>query len=147
MSLRRGNADERLISVCHVLRSRDTGRVREELGRLPPADFGAEWERRYGDRSASGGGMNNVPPPDEVAHLDGRLIHDLSEINYRLAQYMVRFYDADAGRVEPISITDEIALAEQIAAAAEAVRARAARRWSESGGSLSLDGHVDGEQV
>lgn len=91
--------------------------------------------------------MNNIPPPDETAHLDGRLMHDLSKVNYRLGQYMVRFYDADAGRAEPITITDEIALAEQITAAAEAVRARAARRWSESGGSLSLDGHDDGEQV
>lgn len=90
--------------------------------------------------------MNNVPPPDEAAHLDGRLMHDLSEVNYRLAQYMVRCNDADAGRAEPISITDELALAERIAAAAAAVRARAARRWSETGESLS-PGHIDSKQV
>lgn len=36
---------------------------------------------------------------DEAAHLDGRLMHELTKVNYQLSQYVLRFLDADAGRV------------------------------------------------
>ncbi len=71
---------------------------------------------------------SRVPPPDEAAHLDGRLMHELSTLNYHLGQYVLKHYDADAGRAEPISIAEERALADSVTTAAEAIRARAARR-------------------
>jgi hypothetical protein len=91
-------------------------------------------------------GVSDIPSPDEAAPLDRRLMHDLSAVNYCLAQYMVRYCDADAGRAEPISITDELALAERFATAAEVLRARAARRWS-AGEALKVGSPVDGEPV
>jgi len=74
-----------------------------------------------------------VPPPDEAAHLDGRLMHELSAVNYHLGQYVLRYYDADAGRAEPVPVADERALAVSVASAAEAIRARAARRERQDG--------------
>lgn len=70
----------------------------------------------------------SVPPPDEAAHLDGRLMHELSAINWHLGQYVLRYYDADAGRAKPVPIDDERALADSVAAAAEVIRARVTRR-------------------
>jgi hypothetical protein len=72
--------------------------------------------------------VSSVPPPDDMAHLDGRLMHELSAVNYHLGQYVLRHYDADAGRAEPITIADERALANSVATAANAIRARAERR-------------------
>lgn len=64
----------------------------------------------------------------EAAHLDGRLMHELSALNYLMAQYVLRHYDADAGRTTPTSIADELALADSVAAAGDAIHARAERR-------------------
>lgn len=74
-----------------------------------------------------------VPPPDDAAHLDGRLMHELSAVNYHLGQYVLRYYDADAGRAEPVSVADERGLADSMSSAAEAIRARAARRERQDG--------------
>ena len=71
---------------------------------------------------------SEVLSADEAAHLDGLLMSELSALNYLLGQYVLRHYDADAGRVQPVPIADERALAQSVAAAAEAIRARAARR-------------------
>lgn len=79
-------------------------------------------------RSAPSMADRRVPPPDEAAHLDGRLMHELSTLNYHLGQYVLKHYDADAGRAEPVTIAEERALADSVTTAAEAIRARAARR-------------------
>jgi hypothetical protein len=71
---------------------------------------------------------SRVPSPDEAAHLDGLLMHELSTLNYRLGQYVLRFYDADAGRAAPVSLTDERALADWMTTAADVLRTRAKRR-------------------
>lgn len=76
---------------------------------------------------------SSIPPPDEAAYLDGRLMAELSALNYLLGQYVLRYHDADAGRIEPVTIADERALAKSVAAAAEAIRARAARRERQDG--------------
>jgi hypothetical protein len=55
-------------------------------------------------------------------------MHDLTVLNTTIGRYVLCFLDADAGRREPIPITDELALAEQLATAAEAIAARVARR-------------------
>lgn len=67
-------------------------------------------------------------PRDEAAHVDGRMMHELSALNYQLGRYVLRYYDADAGRAEPIPVADELALANSMAAAAKAIRARATLR-------------------
>jgi hypothetical protein len=91
------------------------------------------------DRTELGGGEralrvlpsragSKVPPLDEAAHLDGLLMHELSTLNDHLGQYVLKHYDADAGRAEPVTIAEERALADSVTTAAEAIRARAARR-------------------
>jgi hypothetical protein len=70
----------------------------------------------------------SIPSELEAAHLDGRLMHELSALNYLMAQYIVRHYDAEAGRTAPTSVADELALADSVAAAGNALRARAKRR-------------------
>lgn len=74
-----------------------------------------------------------VPPPDPVAHDDGRLMHDLTVLNTALGRYVLRFLDADAGRVEPLSVADELALADQISDVAAGLRTRAVRRQHPGG--------------
>jgi hypothetical protein len=64
----------------------------------------------------------------EAAHLDGRLMHELSALNYLMAQYVLRHYDADAARTTPVPVADELALADSVTAAGNAIRARAERR-------------------
>jgi hypothetical protein len=72
--------------------------------------------------------MSAVPPPDPAAHDDGRLMHDVTALNTELGRYVLRFIDADTGRVEPLSVTDELALADKVAVIAAGLRARATRR-------------------
>jgi hypothetical protein len=69
-----------------------------------------------------------IPGPDDAAHDDGLLMHELTVVNSQLGRYVLRFLDADAGQTEPISPADEHALADRLARAAEAMHNRAARR-------------------
>lgn len=55
-------------------------------------------------------------------------MHELTVLNTLLGRYVVRFLDADAGRIEPISVADEEALADRLADAVGGIRSRAARR-------------------
>jgi hypothetical protein len=73
-----------------------------------------------------------LPPPDEAAYLDSRLMAELSTLNNLVAQHVLRFWDADAGRGAATSIVDELALAEALAAAANSVCQRARRRMPEA---------------
>ena len=75
-------------------------------------------------------GWSETPSPDEAAHLDGQLMVELSNVNYQISRYVLRHYDADAGRTTPTPVAEELALAACLSAAAEAVRARAERRES-----------------
>lgn len=69
-----------------------------------------------------------VPGPDDAAHDDGLLMHELTVVNRLLGQYVLRFLDADAGRTEHIPTTVEHALADRLTAAADGIRTRAKRR-------------------
>lgn len=71
---------------------------------------------------------HRVPGPDEAAHDDGLLMHDLTVVNTVIGRYVVRFLNADAGRAEPVPVADERVLADRLTSAAEAIRARADRR-------------------
>lgn len=75
--------------------------------------------------------MPQVPPPDDNAHHDGRLMHQISDLNARLGRYLLRHVDADAGLTPGIPPEDELALADRVTALAVALRARAARRARE----------------
>jgi hypothetical protein len=52
----------------------------------------------------------------------------LSSLNNKITRYILRVLDADAGRVEPVSVVDEQALGVRLSELGEAVQARAARR-------------------
>lgn len=72
-------------------------------------------------------GTNRVPPLDD-AHADGLLMHELTVVNTLLGRYVLHFLDADAGRTDAISTSDERALADQVSAVAAGIRDRANRR-------------------
>jgi hypothetical protein len=69
-----------------------------------------------------------VPGPDDAAHEDGRLMHDLTVVNAMIGRYVLRFVDADSGRAERIPMSDELELAERLASVTEALVARVRRR-------------------
>ena len=72
--------------------------------------------------------MIAVPPADDVAHLDNVLMAEVADLNTQLGRYVLQFLDVDAGRAEPLSVADELALADRVNAMAEGLRARAVRR-------------------
>jgi hypothetical protein len=72
--------------------------------------------------------MSTIPAPDPVAHDDGRLMHDVTVLNTELGRYVLRFLDADTGQAEPLSVGDELALADRVSDVAAGLRARAVRR-------------------
>lgn len=86
--------------------------------------------------------MNN-PPPDETAHQDGRLMHELTVVNSQISRYVLRFLDADAGQAEPLSVADERALGERIAEVAAGLCARADRRQALGDSRLPVEDDVD----
>jgi hypothetical protein len=70
----------------------------------------------------------NLVPGDDAYHDDKQLIAALTALNGQVSRYVLRYLDADAGRVVPTSVEDELALGERIVELGEAVRARAERR-------------------
>lgn len=69
-----------------------------------------------------------IPAPDDAAHDDGLLMHELTVVNSQLGRYVLRYLDADAGHAEPINPSDERALADRLGRAAEAIGNRAEGR-------------------
>lgn len=92
------------------------------------------------DDSVVPASAREIPPPDEMAHLDGQLMHELTKANYQLSCYVLRFLDADAGRVTPMPVTAELALASCLETAANAIRARAERRSRDAASSDLAEG-------
>jgi hypothetical protein len=76
--------------------------------------------------------MPHVPPPEDPAHHDGRLMHDIFDLNTRLSRYLLLHVDTDAGLIPPIPPEDESMLADRVTALACALRARAAGRAQEA---------------
>ncbi len=71
---------------------------------------------------------NSVLAPDETAPVDVLLRHELTALNELLTHYALMLSDAAGGQAEAVSVTAELALADGVAAAANAIRARAERR-------------------
>jgi hypothetical protein len=69
-----------------------------------------------------------LPGPDDSPREDRLLMHDLTVLNTQVGRYVLRFLDADSGRATSTPTTDELALADSLTAAADAIRARALRR-------------------
>lgn len=88
--------------------------------------------------------MTAVSPPDVTAHLDNLLMAEVTSVNNELGRYVLRFLDADARRGAPLSTDDERALGDRLAAVAQGVRARAARR-EQDGEPLRLVGQAVSE--
>jgi hypothetical protein len=104
-------------------------------GATPPREHDEEVEAprvsgrmRPDDQTRDHRSRSTAPRSDPVAHKDGRLMLDVIAVNNELGRYVVRFIDADTGRVEPLSVVGELALADQVAAVADGLRARAIRR-------------------
>jgi hypothetical protein len=67
-------------------------------------------------------------PGDEAWPADRALLSELTPVIARLSQYVMRYWDADAGQATAVSVADEQALAEQVARVAATMHARAQRR-------------------
>lgn len=55
-------------------------------------------------------------------------MHELTVVNTRIARFVLRVLDAEAGQAEPVSVADELALADSVAKAADAIRTHAEQR-------------------
>jgi hypothetical protein len=75
--------------------------------------------------STTGG---KVPPPENAAPVDVLLKHELTALNELLAHYVLRLSDADGSQAEAVPVVAELALADGVATAANAIRARAEQR-------------------
>ena len=78
-----------------------------------------------------GAGANTIPAPDQLAHEDGLLMHDVTVLNTDLGRYVLRYLDADSGRAAPLDVAAELALADRMTEIADQLRARANRRQSD----------------
>lgn len=88
--------------------------------------------------------MNGHLLPDDVGwRADKALVADLSRLNAQLTKYVMRYFDADAGLAEPVSIVDERTLGEQLTKAAAELQARAERRAALGGQPLTVEGDVE----
>jgi hypothetical protein len=74
---------------------------------------------------------DHVPSSAEAAHLDALLTHELSAMTELLMHYTLTIADDDTGPTRTVSVTAELALADTLSAAADAMRARATRRQSQ----------------
>lgn len=83
-----------------------------------------------------------LPPPDDVGHQDRLLMAEIGKLNKQLSQYLLRYLDAEADRVEPVSLNEERALAEAMVALASKVFERANRRVPANTTPTAIEGEV-----
>jgi hypothetical protein len=82
-------------------------------------------------------------PSDEAWHADKALITELTPLIAQLSKYVMRYFDADAGQAEPISVEVERTLAEKVMALGAALQARADRREALGEQPLTVEGDRD----
>lgn len=70
----------------------------------------------------------HLAPGDQAFHADKQLMADLAKINEQLSRYVLRMLDADARRVEPVRVADELRFAQTLRTVADRLEARADRR-------------------
>ncbi len=71
---------------------------------------------------------SHLIPGDEAFRDDKQLMADLVALNEQLSRYIIRYLDADARRAEPVTTTEEHALANAMTALGGKVHIRATRR-------------------
>lgn len=69
---------------------------------------------------------------DQEFYDDKQLAADLATINQQLSRYVLRMLDADAGRISPIGVADELRFAQMLRVMADRLEARADRRPASS---------------
>ena len=77
--------------------------------------------------------MYDAPTPDDAA-LDWRLIHELCVISQIIGRYLFRHIDPEDRPPVPLTIEEEVAIAERMATAAAGICARVARRATQGRG-------------
>jgi hypothetical protein len=83
----------------------------------------------------------HLVPGDQAFHDDKQLMADLATINEQLGRYVLRMLDADARRVEPARVADELRFAQMLRTVATRLEARADRR-TESDAPSALEGEA-----
>lgn len=71
---------------------------------------------------------NHLMSGDHAFHDDNQLIAGLAALNDQLGRYVLRYLAADALQADPISVTEEKALAETMITLAGKVKERATSR-------------------
>ena len=82
-------------------------------------------------------------PNDDGWWDDKALITELTPVIAQLSKYVMRYFDADAGRAEAISVEDERALAEKVTTLGAALGARADRRAALGEQPSMVEGEVE----
>jgi hypothetical protein len=70
---------------------------------------------------------SRIPPPDDAAHADGLLMHDLTVLNTLIGRHVLHHLAADTGDRPSITSAEDRALADRLTTAADALRERADR--------------------
>jgi hypothetical protein len=87
---------------------------------------------------------SHLLPGDEDWQADKSLFSELTPLIAQLSTYVVRYFDADAGRAEAISVEDERALGERVTAVGAGLQARAERRQAIADHSrLQIEGRAE----
>ena len=71
---------------------------------------------------------SHLMPGDQAFHDDKELVADLATLNGQLSRYVLRMLDADASRMEPVSVADERRFAQRLCTMADRLEQRADRR-------------------
>jgi hypothetical protein len=71
---------------------------------------------------------SHLVPGDEAWPADRAFLSELTPVIAQLSQYVMRYFDADAGQAKAVSVADERALAERVAGVAARLQTRAERR-------------------
>lgn len=85
---------------------------------------------------------SHLLPSDEAWPADRALLTELTPLIAQLSQYVMRYFDADAGRDEALSVADERALAERVMIVGAALQARAERRELLNKAPLCVEGEA-----
>lgn len=89
---------------------------------------------------------DHLVPGDQAFYDDKQLMADLATINQQLSRYVLRMLDADAGRIEPVEVADELRFAQRLRTVADRLEARADRRPA-SGAPSALEGEATLRQL
>ncbi len=85
---------------------------------------------------------SHLLPGDKDWQTDKELISELTPLIAQLSTYVVRYFDADTGEVEPISVANERALGDRMTALGAGLHARADRREALGDHPMQVEGRI-----